>query len=190
MAYSQVHYTETIIFVGKTTTLVASTPTSTVSTTVTSTTTITIQPVDASTTTTLSTTLSSMTTQTISASTTTTITSSASASVTTTSYAACATNNILGPGLLSNGQYIIGGSQANNNAQAVLSNAYSTDYDCCVACSTNTGCILSAFSSPNMCYLYIDTVDTCNPGTLAATLDYDSSSDGFSFSNGPCGYIN
>ncbi|GAB7351794.1 hypothetical protein MBLNU459_g2367t1 [Dothideomycetes sp. NU459] len=117
----------------------------------------------------------------------------AQVSTTVTSYAACATNNQLGPYLV-NGNAIIGVSSVEVNASHKLSTATSAT-DCCEMCMKLGDCTASGFIAETrnfgFCYLY--TTNTC-----AAQSDHQLTYNTFqgvvsklamTVSNGACGYV-
>lgn len=111
------------------------------------------------------------------------------ASATKKVYAACATNNLLGP-RLSNGATVI--SVENNAAKHVISEANSAQA-CCAQCMEFKGCVGSAFKNPGLCFLYYKDTNTC-PAQSANSQAYFTrqgvnAAFGLVVSNGACGYM-
>ncbi|KIY02431.1 uncharacterized protein Z520_02570 [Fonsecaea multimorphosa CBS 102226] len=179
-----------------TSTIRARPTTTTVATTITYITTTTIVPGPV--TTTVSTITTTTTTSTSTSTETSTETDSTTTTTTTTSttsfYAACATNNILGPQVSQNGMYVQGvGNSDPNGIQADV--PVGSAYDCCVLCITGTAVA--------NCQNTIYDADTgiCNPigGDTAVCPNGEQGNSGYVLlstgqynrydSNGPCGTL-
>lgn len=115
-------------------------------------------------------------------------------SATVTWYAACATNNILGP-QVSAGTYVQGLNQADPNFQLVNVEA-SSPYDCCAKCAS--GSVLSNcemtqyYAGSGECYVTgRSDAGWCPNGTQAnaGIVHYSDTVQDYYFSNGPCGYL-
>ena len=138
--------------------------------------------------------------------TTTTSTSTSTATTTTTStttttltsqeteYAACATNNILGPRINPSGAYLTHHSFADNVQEKIVGDA-ATPEACCGACQETVNCQASTFmvsqSGAPTCAIFVTAGDaTCNPkdnGYFYYNTE-DPNVD-ITFSNGPCGQM-
>ena len=125
--------------------------------------------------------------------TTTTVTSIATATATATFFAACGTNNLLGPTVAANGGTIF---NVFNNGAGVVSTFNSTRansaYDCCVACQQFGSCQGSAFGVNNgNCVLLRKQDNSCPapPNGAAFYREQVGRSGGYIVSNGPCGYL-
>lgn len=119
---------------------------------------------------------------------TSTITSS------TSFYAACATNNLLGPEVAGSGSnryiYAIEPSDDDANLQRTT---VSGPYECCVACLTGSvvnNCQFAVSYGTTGCNLQGNDASFCPNGqqAYAGYLEFTSSQIGV-FSNGPCGYV-
>ncbi|KAI4100634.1 MAG: hypothetical protein L6R37_005346 [Teloschistes peruensis] len=90
---------------------------------------------------------------------------------TTTSYAACATNNLLGPSL-DNGKTVFGPyGYPDQASQQILDNSNSA-YDCCVRCITTSNCYVSSYAvGDNVCSNVIaGPGEVCDPNQVAARI--------------------
>ncbi|KAI9838468.1 MAG: hypothetical protein M1837_002460 [Sclerophora amabilis] len=186
--YIQVRYTKEIILVKPTSTKTAATPTAVVSTTATVTETSTVVPPNVSTTLSFTTTTTASTTSTITSSSTATSTASVTETTTTTSYAACATNNVLGP-RVDNGNYLTR-SFYNDVDNQVIQVVASSGYECCVACITSTlNCHYASYGE-GACSLVAGS-PRCDPNYADGTFFEGRSPPGYSLqlSNGNCGSL-
>ena len=168
-------------------------PTITASSTSTATSTSTLIP---SATTTVTVTTTSITTSSTTETDTSTVltTDTVFATATTTLYAACATNNILGPSL-ANGQSIGNFQQyANDYGIAQVSTA-TTPYDCCVACQTDSAanCFGSYFDPDYYGGCLLIEFDGSYSGTCDSSYAYGyltfNGPGNFTVSNGPCAHL-
>ncbi|KAF2493526.1 hypothetical protein BU16DRAFT_563680 [Lophium mytilinum] len=185
----QKQVTKTVVIVGKaiTKTLPPKTVTSTVQST--QTTTLTEVPADVSVTESFSTTLTVTEEETITTAFPVTSTSQNTVSQTQTSFAACATNNILGPAL-SDGTIIV---NAGHNAGSFARAPSTSALDCCEQCQRATACSGVAWNANgNTCFIFTTASGTC--GAQSAVSEYflvGAPPQGFQLtvSNGPCGYM-
>ncbi|KAL9584700.1 MAG: hypothetical protein Q9212_001956 [Teloschistes hypoglaucus] len=188
--YIKVRITVKLIIIKPTvtTTAAASTSTSTVAKTVTSTSTI-IPPGVTSTVTQSTTSTTTSTTTTTSAvliSSTETVTQVS----TTSSYAACATNNLLGPSL-DNGKTVFGPYGYPDQATQQTFNENSA-YDCCVRCITTPNCYVSSYAvGDKVCSNVIaGPGEECDPNQIGARI-FENGNPPQSYSptlsNGYCG---
>lgn len=169
-------------------------PSSTIFTTITETfvDTVTIAPHASSTTTILSTIISSFSTV-VTQSVTSTSTQVSTYTTTVSSYAACATNNILGP-TLPNGNIIDNVYNDGVNNPSIFTLQTTADaYDCCVQCITASDCTSSAFSNGE-CLLLQNSASTCgdqssNPGFYVSEAAGQGGETTYVLSNGNCGYL-
>ncbi|OAP57829.1 hypothetical protein AYL99_08567 [Fonsecaea erecta] len=170
----------------------ASTTTSTTTTTVATTSTV-IPAVVTSTVSTTSTTIVTTTSTSIALTTNTQTTTETDTTTSTTSvYAACATNNILGP-QVQNGQYVQGATDNDPNGVIAITTAASA-YDCCVQCITSDAleyCQNAIFDADGTCNMLGGNQAFCangqqaNSGQVVLTT---TSLQRFDI-NGPCGYL-
>lgn len=162
------------------------------------TTTATVPPSYVNSTTVVTQTTPTTTTTTTTSTTSTIVTPTITYSSTTTSYAACATNNILGPDITLDGnpEYLIGG-YAEDSTWAFSWTETDNHYDCCVLCQQNDQCgaaVFSYYSDINHCYLAVSNSTSARTsqedGAIYYTSTNDSSYEGanVAVSNGPVGY--
>ncbi|KAL9030553.1 MAG: hypothetical protein Q9196_001341 [Gyalolechia fulgens] len=191
-------YVKMIIFVKSrhtTTTIRASTTTATSTETITSTSTI--VPARVTETKSFSTTCTTTTTLTSSATVVSSTTELVTASTTITSYAACATDNILGPKV--DKDLVIADvidDRSNPLAPGTTEQMLLTDsaYDCCVTCFTSQNCQHSEYYSYNFCGLLLNPTVCLGQDVVAGKLVLESEEErppewGVAVSNGPCGKV-
>ncbi|KAJ9603923.1 hypothetical protein H2200_011445 [Cladophialophora chaetospira] len=195
-ATDQTTLIDSITVTGATTvTSTAPTPVSTTTETEETTSTSTIYPTDATTTTTVTITTTATDTSTPPAVTTTSTSTLIETAYISTSYAACATNNIVGT---LNG-YGITQVQSTTNFPDEYNRMTTNDassYACCVSCVTNPNCLFDffypGFAPGSQCYVVVTAGQSqCSaPGQYEAEADYDTSfppDTGYFLSNGNCG---
>ncbi|KAI1841911.1 hypothetical protein JX266_011881 [Neoarthrinium moseri] len=175
----------------RTVTVTGPTQISTVVALTTTTLTSTVVPPDA--TVTSSTTLTSTTVLSLTTAVTSFITTTGAVTATNTSsvYAACQTNNILGP-RIANGSYIVGSNPIDTTDIDFF--VAPSAYDCCVACMNTPGCQYSQFYSTDSMQttcVTISNATVCNPGTLAGyiAIAVNPPPANISVSNGACGVL-
>ncbi|KAL8952146.1 MAG: hypothetical protein Q9222_001923 [Ikaeria aurantiellina] len=186
-------YVKLIIFAKpfyRTTTIPAATSTATTKKTMTSVSTI--VPPSVTETESFSTTVATTTTFTSSITETTSITETIEASITVTSYAACASQNILGPQIEGNRNIL--GVGANDGSPSRIQDVQpgTNAYDCCVTCVTSSqNCQYSVFiPTYGLCGRILNT-DTCpgpsfDAGGLYLVESEKGDPSGYVISNGPC----
>lgn len=109
---------------------------------------------------------------------------------TTTCYAACATNNLLGP-RVNSGNYLTTFSIRDFRVTFNQVPGPTNAYECCVACQTGENCQFSAFSTPDGCVNVEDPL-TCpkQPFTAGLFKEWTERQGSTSvYSNGPCGQM-
>ncbi|KAK9421793.1 hypothetical protein SUNI508_05394 [Seiridium unicorne] len=148
--HTEVVQTTTVVV--STATVTAPVETFTASATTTTTSTSTVVPDDVSTTLSFTSTSTEVTTTTSTATSVTTTTATAIVTATETDYAACATPNVLGP-RINDGTYVTLG-QAIVGIQ-LNTIAYTSAYDCCVACQQSTSCVYAHALPSYECYMAI-----------------------------------
>lgn len=190
--YVTIIYTEKIVAVLPTSTVIAATPVSTSTVTVTNTSTSTVLRSSASVTSTFSTT-QTITTIIPTSSTSTVIESTTiTTSTTTTIYAACGPTNILGPEI-QNGYYLSLSTPNDDQAQVSTPDGITDAYDCCVACITGNECQYSEYlSAANSCANFGGDDSVCsNPAFVAGSFSSTAGPNSFMavYSNGPCGVL-
>jgi hypothetical protein len=189
--YVQVRSKVTVVITAKTSTKILPQSTATVTSTTVSTSTSTVVPSDVSKTLSFSTTIPVTVTTTFYTSPVVTTTTTFTVSSTLTGYAACATNNLLGP--VYNGN-IIDDVYFGGNIYDDSTTPTNSAYDCCVACLTSETCSGSSYeTNSGTCYQY--TARSCANGQIyGGSFTHESnggSNTGFSFviSNSNCGFI-
>ncbi|KAK9774131.1 hypothetical protein SCAR479_09245 [Seiridium cardinale] len=146
--HTEVVQTTTVVV--STATVTAPVETFTASATTTTTSTSTVVPDDVSTTLSFTSTSTEVTTTTSTATSVTTTTATAIVTATETDYAACATPNILGP-RINDGTYITSGQALIGIELNTI--AYTSAYDCCVACQQLTSCVYAHALPSYACYV-------------------------------------
>ena len=112
---------------------------------------------------------------------------------TVTSYAACATNNLLGPGINQAGTYIANVRQLKTPTDQVTTSNSTSALDCCVMCQmSDKPCDLSYYdTAAKTCMMYKPkaTNATCSHDLAAYFTKNRNTPNRFVVSNGLCGKV-